>query len=114
MRKFETGAVVKLKSGGYPMTVSDPLRSEAVLIDVHWHDAGGILQRDAFHEDCLMACSSAVEPSAHNGSVTGSNPVAPTKPKRGRPKKGEERAKPWEAKGISKASWYRRQKEAKE
>lgn len=30
--------------------------------------------------------------------------------KRGRPKKGEIRFKPWEAVGISKAQWYRRQK----
>jgi len=27
--------------------------------------------------------------------------------KLGRPKKGEKRAKPWEAAGMSKASWYR-------
>jgi hypothetical protein len=33
--------------------------------------------------------------------------------KRGRPKKGEVRDKPWEADGISKAQWYRRQKESK-
>ena len=29
----------------------------------------------------LMARSSAVEPAAHNGSVAGSKPAAPTKPK---------------------------------
>lgn len=34
--------------------------------------------------------------------------------KKGRPKKGEIREKPWEAAGISKAQWYRRQAEAKE
>lgn len=60
------------------------------------------------------------------GRTAGSNPATGAKrglaeivaeglhieaPKRGRPKKGEKREKPWEAIGISKASWYRRQKE---
>lgn len=31
--------------------------------------------------------------------------------KRGRPRIGEQRAKPWEAAGMSERTWYRRQKE---
>lgn len=44
---------------------------------------------------------------SHKPKVEGSNPSPATKSKRGRPKKGEVRAKPWEAEGISKASYYR-------
>lgn len=40
----------------------------------------------------------------------GSTPLLSTNSKRGRPKKGEKRDKPWEAAGISKASWYRQNK----
>jgi uncharacterized protein YodC (DUF2158 family) len=53
IRKFETGTVVQLKSGGHKMTVSDPFHDDKQLIDVEWLDSVGVLHRDCFHEDCL-------------------------------------------------------------
>jgi hypothetical protein len=54
-------------------------------------------------------------PLQPRGEPVQSKPTQPTGSpnKRGRPKKGEVRDKPWEAAGISKAQWYRRQKESK-
>lgn len=57
------------------------------------------------------ARSSEVESAAHNGWVAGSNPAAPTKIKRGRPRIGEKASKPWVAAGMTKSTWYRRQAE---
>ena len=61
------------------------------------------------------ARSSKVEPAVHNSSDAGSSPAAPTTPKKGRPFKDQAdksltATKPWEAAGVSRASWYRSQK----
>ena len=40
-----------------------------------------------------------------------SGKLDPTKPKRGRPRIGEKRDQPWIAAGMSRTTWYRRQKE---
>lgn len=60
-----------------------------------------------------LARSSVVEQAAYNRQVAGSKPAAPTK--RGRPRIGEQRDKPWLSciPPMSKSTWYRRQKEAK-
>lgn len=60
-RKFETGMVVYLCSGGVPMTVSDPLNNDTNLVDVHWFDANGVLQRDLIHQDCLRTENGALK-----------------------------------------------------
>ena len=57
------------------------------------------------------ARSSTVELSPHKTKDVGSSPAVPTK--RGRPPKGEKREKPWEAAGMSKASWYRQKEKSK-
>lgn len=56
--------------------------------------------------EAKLESSTAVVQVAVNDQVAGSIPASPAK--KGRPKAGETRAKPWEAEGISKASWYRR------
>ena len=58
-----------------------------------------------------LARSSAVERDAVNVAVAGSNPAESAKPKRGRPRIGEKRDQPWIAAGMSRTTWYRRQKE---
>lgn len=58
----------------------------------------------------IMESSQVVRPDAVNVPTAGSNPASPAK--RGRPRIGEVRAKPWEAVGMSRATWYRRRREA--
>ncbi len=53
--------------------------------------------------------SSVGEPATHNGLDVGSIPAAGTKSKRGRPAKVAD-DEPWKVEGVSRRTWYRRQK----
>ena len=63
----------------------------------------------------VLAAEPAISPTVHGGKAVGrtagSNPA--TGAKRGRPRIGEQRDKPWIAAGMSERTWYRRQSEAK-
>jgi hypothetical protein len=70
-------------------------------------------------EQKRLARSSAVERFAVNEDVGGSSPPVPAKIKTGRPlakdaDKTLMATKPWEAEGMSRRTWYRRQKKAKQ
>lgn len=55
----------------------------------------------------------AVKASGFDPDTARSNRAAPVK-KPGRPRLGEQRDRPWEAAGMSRATWYRRRAEQKE
>lgn len=62
------------------------------------------------------ARSPTVERRALVPEVAGSSPAAPAKPKRGRPRIEDQdktlmAVRPWESRGMSRSTWYRRQKE---
>lgn len=61
-----------------------------------------------------VGAAGAVQPATSEIMDATAGETAPNlRLKAGRPKKGEKRAKPWEAAGISKASWYRQKKAPK-
>ena len=67
------------------------------------------IKRDMPRNKAVMALCEEIERRIAEAS--------PPKPaaivKRGRPRIGEVRTKPWEAAGMSRATWYRRRREAK-
>jgi len=67
------------------------------------------IKRDMPHNKPVMALCEEVEKRILESSQS-SSPASPAK--RGRPRIGEVRTKPWEAAGMSRATWYRRRREA--
>lgn len=59
------------------------------------------------------ANSGAPQPRGEPVRTKSAQPTGSPNIKRGRPKKGEKRDKPWDAEGISKASYYRRRQKEK-
>ena len=53
MPKFHVGDVVKLKSGGMPMTVEGYPVPFTGQVRVTWFDSAGKSQRETYHEDTL-------------------------------------------------------------
>ena len=53
MPKFHVGDVVKLKSGGMPMTVEGYANPSSRQVQVAWFDAAGKPQHGTYHEDTL-------------------------------------------------------------
>jgi uncharacterized protein YodC (DUF2158 family) len=53
MPKFHVGDVVKLKSGGMPMTVEGYTVPFVGQVKVTWFDSAGNPQRGVYHEDTL-------------------------------------------------------------
>ena len=54
-RAFKIGEVVRVKSGGLPMTVEEMRQPDPDFIDVVWFD-GNNLHRNAFHASMLELC----------------------------------------------------------
>jgi len=72
------------------------------------------IKRDMPHNKPVMALCEEVEKRILESSQMVRPDVVPASPvKRGRPRIGEVRDKPWETAGLSRATWYRRQREAK-
>lgn len=62
-------------------------------------------------DEIKLESSPEVERPALNGEVASSILASPAR-KLGRPRLGEIRDKPWEDAGMSRTTWYRRQREA--
>jgi hypothetical protein len=91
-KPLEVGAVAQQAERGPSQGLRSEVRSLSTPVGIK-----------ANPPETKLARSSAVELAAHNGSVAGSKPAAPTKSKRGRPPKPD-------SEPISRATLYRRKK----